>query len=118
MPHFYFLGTGIILFWVTALSAGREMRSQIQTIAHELTHTLFAFLTLHLVKRVRLNPDGSGGSMAFSGQGNWLITLAPYFFPLFAFLYMLIMPWLLQISDNYHSHPSNTLMKKTGEQWN
>ena len=100
-PHYYFLGAGIVFFWVIAFSAGREIRVQIQTIAHELTHTLFAFLTLHFIRRIRLNPDGSGGSMAFSGHGNWLITLAPYFFPLFAALYMLIMPWLLDITDSH-----------------
>ena len=92
--HFYYMAAGIVFFWFIAITAGRELRSQIQTIAHELTHTLFAFLTLHFVKRVRLNPDGSGGSMAFAGHGNWLITLAPYFFPLFASIYMLIMPCL------------------------
>ena len=99
--HFYYMAAGIIFFWFVAITAGRELRSQIQTIAHELTHTLFAFLTLHFVKRVRLNPDGSGGSMAFAGHGNWLITLAPYFFPLFASIYMLIMPWLLETTDKY-----------------
>ena len=100
-PHYYFMGAGIIFFWVVAFTAGREIRVQIQTIAHELTHTLFAFLTLHFIRRIRLNPDGSGGSMAFAGQGNWLITLAPYFFPLFAAFYMLIMPWLLAATDDY-----------------
>ena len=99
--HFYYMGAGIIFFWFIAFTAGRELRAQIQTIAHELTHTLFAYLTLHFVKRVRLNPDGSGGSMAFAGHGNWLITLAPYFFPLFASIYMLIMPWLLEATDKY-----------------
>ncbi|MBQ9034684.1 MAG: M50 family metallopeptidase [Alphaproteobacteria bacterium] len=100
-PHFYFFGAGILFFWIIAFTAGREIRVQIQTIAHELTHTLFAFLTLHFIRRIRLNPDGSGGSMAFAGHGNWLITLAPYFFPLFAFFYMLLMPWLLNISDSH-----------------
>jgi hypothetical protein len=80
---------------------GSQVRHQIQIIAHELTHTLFAILTLHFVKKIRLNPDGSGGSMQLSGHGNWLIVLAPYFFPLFAALYMLIMPFLLRVSDNH-----------------
>ena len=72
-----------------------------QIISHELTHTFFAYLTFHDAGRIRLNPDGSGGSMVLKGQGNWLITLAPYFFPLFAFFYMIFMPWLLDISDNH-----------------
>lgn len=99
--HFYYMASGIVFFWFIAFTVGRELRGQIQTIAHELTHTMFAYLTLHFVKRVRLNPDGSGGSMAFAGRGNWLITLSPYFFPLFAAVYMLIMPRLLEITGKY-----------------
>ncbi|MGN0912197.1 MAG: hypothetical protein ACI4OE_02725, partial [Alphaproteobacteria bacterium] len=57
-----------------------------------------AYLTLHIAGRIRLNPDGSGGSMQLNGHGNWLISLAPYFFPLFAFIYMLLMPSLLSVS--------------------
>ena len=98
---FLFFGAGIVFFWIIAFTVGSEIRHQIQIIAHELTHTLFAILTLHFVKKIRLNPDGSGGSMQLSGHGNWLIVLAPYFFPLFAALYMLIMPFLLKITDNH-----------------
>lgn len=97
--QFYCVGAGILFYFVTAISAGSEIRSQIQIIAHELTHTFFAYLTLHFVHCVRLNPDGSGGSMVLKGRGNWLITLAPYFFPLFAFFYMLIMPWLTEVIE-------------------
>ena len=99
--EFYCFGAGVAFFWIVALCVGSQVRHQIQIIAHELTHTLFAILTLHFVKKIRLNPDGSGGSMQLSGHGNWLIILAPYFFPLFAFFYMLIMPFLLRVSDNH-----------------
>lgn len=99
--EFYFVGAGIAFFWVVAFTVGSQVRHQIQIIAHELTHTLFAILTLHFVKKIRLNPDGSGGSMQLSGHGNWIIILAPYFFPLFAALYMLIMPSLLRLTGNY-----------------
>lgn len=95
--RFYCVGVGILFYFITALTAGSEIRSQIQIIAHELTHTLFAYLTLHFVRCIRLNPDGTGGSMVLRGRGNWLITLAPYFFPLFAFFYMLLLPWLSKI---------------------
>lgn len=94
---FYLLGTGIVFFCFTVLAAGYNMRQSMQIVAHELTHSVFALLTLHKVEKIRLNPDGSGGSMQLRGRGNWLITLAPYFFPLFAFLFMLIMPALLTV---------------------
>ena len=57
--------------------------------AHELTHAFFALLTFHKVVHIHLNMDESGGAMGFKGKGNWLITIAPYFFPLFLFFMML-----------------------------
>lgn len=60
-------------------------RGKAETLEHEITHTLFAMATLHSVERIDLKEEG-GGSMTFSGGGNWLIAIAPYFFPLTAFL--------------------------------
>lgn len=58
---------------------------------HELTHMLFAVLTLHKPKGLDLNQD-IGGSFSFIGKGNWLIALAPYFFPTFTFIIMIGTP--------------------------
>ena len=96
----YAFGGGVLLYASAILFAGYNTCRNLQVISHELTHTVFALLTLHSAGRIRVNPDGSGGSMQLKGGGNWLITLAPYFFPLFAFLYMLIMPYLLRASDS------------------
>ena len=52
----------------------------LQTLEHELTHGLFALLTLHRIIRLRAALTG-GGHIEFVGKGNWLITAAPYFFP-------------------------------------
>lgn len=98
---FLTLGVGFVFFWGTIFLSGYTTRNAMQVISHELTHTFFAYITLHNAGRIRLNPDGSGGSMQLNGHGNWLISLAPYFFPLFAFFYMLIMPYLLRVSDNH-----------------
>ena len=62
-----------------------SVRTSMQIIAHELTHSFFALLTFHKVKHIRVADDNSGGSMGFEGEGNWLIIIAPYFFPLFCF---------------------------------
>ena len=97
---FLMVGAGFVFFWGTIFLSGYTTRNSMQVISHELTHTFFAYLTLHNAGRIRLNPDGSGGSMQLNGHGNWLISLAPYFFPLFAFFYMLMMPYLLKVSDN------------------
>ena len=97
---FLMVGAGFVFFWGTIFLSGYTTRNSMQVISHELTHTFFAYLTLHNAGRIRLNHDGSGGSMQLNGHGNWLISLAPYFFPLFAFFYMLLMPYLLKVSDN------------------
>ena len=96
---FYAMGAGVLFYVLTILMAGYNNCHTMQVVSHELTHIFFAHLTFHNAGRVRINPDGSGGSMIVKGGGNWLISLAPYFFPLFAFLYMLVMPTLLKISN-------------------
>ena len=58
---------------------------------HELTHMLFAVLTFHKPKGLDVNQD-VGGSFSFEGRGNWLIALAPYFFPTFWFFIVLLTP--------------------------
>ena len=83
-------GGGSILFILSMTMSDGAVRTGLQTIAHELTHTFFAFITFHKIKHVRLNPDDSGGSMGFEGEGNWLITISPYFFPLFVFFFMIL----------------------------
>ncbi len=82
------------------------------TLEHEATHALFALLTLHRIVAFRASL-GRGGQVKFLGKGNWLITVAPYFFPTAALLLFLVafllpfpgLPWrgfLLGISLAYH----------------
>ncbi len=59
---------------------------------HEFTHAIFAWLTGHKILRQEWNLK-EGGRIEFVGSGNWLITVAPYFFPTSAFL--LLFPALL-----------------------
>lgn len=69
------------------------------TLEHELTHALFAWLTFVPVIELR----SSDGSVLGAGQteghvrlqgGNWLIDIAPYFFPT-ASAALLLATWLL-----------------------
>ena len=66
-----------------------SVRTSMQVIAHEFTHAFFALITFHKLKHIRLNPDDTGGEMGFEGQGNWLIVIAPYFFPIFIMIFVL-----------------------------
>jgi len=86
---FLFFGGGIIFFVFAKMMSDSTVRTSMQTVAHELTHAFFALLTLHKVKEIHLDKD-KGGDMVFEGEGNWLIVVAPYFFPLFCFGFMVI----------------------------
>ena len=95
---------GFIFFFICRSMMDKEINQTFEVATHELTHGVFALLTLHKVKSIRVNPDDTGGEMAFSGRGNWLIIIAPYFFPLVAFVVM------IGISVYTHYAPSNYLI--------
>ena len=73
---------GVVLMILVWVFAGVRQNA-LSTLEHELTHVVFAWLTFHRVKGLEVNDDGSG-RMVYVGKGNWLIALAPYFFPLAA----------------------------------
>lgn len=81
---------GFFIFFVSRTIADKSVRVGMQVLAHEFTHAFFALITFHKINHIRLNPDDSGGEVGFKGKGNWLIIIAPYFFPLFAFFYMVV----------------------------
>ena len=61
--------------------------SALSIFEHEITHMLFAVLTFHSPKDINIQ-RGIGGNFVFAGRGNWLIFIAPYFFPTSAVLVM------------------------------
>lgn len=73
---------GVILYAAAWYSMFRRpiFGTFLSTLEHELTHALFALLTLHPVTTVKATWR-HGGHMMFRGEGNWLITISPYFFP-------------------------------------
>ena len=80
---------GFFIFFISRSMADSSVKASMEIIAHELTHAFFAVITFHKVKHIKAEGDDSGGSMSFEGEGNWLIVIAPYFFPLFAFFFMI-----------------------------
>jgi hypothetical protein len=94
------LGDAVVLFWRNpysglALLAGMTLLLAWHrrwgtlgfwaTFEHEMTHILFALLTLHPVRALQAT-EGQGGLMSHGGNGNWLVSIAPYFFPTFPLL--------------------------------
>ena len=95
---------GVFLFFISRSMMDSSVKSNMEIVAHEMTHAFFALLTLHKVTGIRVEGDNSGGNMSFEGEGNWLIVIAPYFFPLFGFFYM------IAFSVYTHFAPSNLIL--------
>lgn len=92
---------GAILFVFQSIRYGDKFL----TFEHELTHAIFAFLTFKKDIKININnptPDALG-HCTYTGGGNWLITLAPYFFPtltvFFALLYLIVSDGFFIILD-------------------
>ncbi len=65
------------------------MMNWFSTLDHELTHAVFAVLSLNRV--TGLNATGyAGGATHYQGYRNWIITLSPYFVPLLSLIILLI----------------------------
>ncbi len=107
----FLLGTGLFfLVWKRFLRDSRLGKLLI-TFEHESTHALFALLSGHRITGFQATQGR--GQVRFHGGGNWLISVAPYFFPtlallLFLFAYLLPfpgLPWqsfLLGVALGYH----------------
>jgi hypothetical protein len=89
----FLLGAGAYaLFWLVVIRR-RAHLGFLATFEHELTHALFAWATLHRVIGFRATLR-SGGHIRYVGRGNWLIAVAPYFFPTVSLLVILVLHWL------------------------
>ncbi len=88
-PMMWF-GIGAASYWLAWRLLLRRplLGSFLPTLEHELTHALFALLTFHPITAVKATWRGDG-VMRYVGEGNWLITIAPYFFPTLSALLML-----------------------------
>ncbi len=86
-------GAGMAAYAAVFFVIMRGEHSFLSTAEHELTHLLFAVLTFHKPVDLDIGTRSNGGYVAFKGKGNWLITITPYFFPLFAVILMFLFPF-------------------------
>ena len=91
-------GIGFILWVLLYLLAPRPVRTYV--LAHELTHALWALASGERVWGFKLSKDG--GRVVVSGN-NLLITLAPYFFPLYTAL-VIVLYFLLSLFWNVEGY--------------
>ena len=82
--------TAVFVFWALPVPV------RLYVLAHELTHALWGALLGARISGLRV--AGSGGYVKLS-QSNWLIALAPYFFPLYTFIVILAYYILLIFFD-------------------
>jgi hypothetical protein len=85
------------VFWFLFLRQARG--GWFSTLEHELTHAFFALLSFHKVHSIKATQD-EGGYVQYSGGGNWLISISPYFFPTFSFILAIAL---------FFANPSNLL---------
>lgn len=92
-PLWFFLAGagGYVLLFEVALRR-TWFGSAVSTLEHELTHALFALATVHKVGKLRITRH-DGGHVEVLG-GNWLISLAPYFFPTVTIAVMVVNTFL------------------------
>lgn len=81
---YYFLAGGLI-YCVAHFIFKKPIFTYV--IAHELTHALFAVIFGGSVKSLQASERGGRVTVT---KSNFLITLAPYFFPLYAFIALLL----------------------------
>lgn len=80
---------GYLFLW-QVLFRRRQTGSFLSTLEHECTHALVAFLTLHGVTGMRVTWNQGGHVRYTRGEGNWLITIAPYFIPTISIIAVLL----------------------------
>jgi hypothetical protein len=91
------LGAGFFLWQIIFFLLSRPVRTYV--LAHELTHAIWGLLMGARVSKMKISKDS--GSVVLS-KTNFLITLAPYFFPLYT---VIIVAAYFIISQFYNVTP-------------
>src|SRR5438094_7862183 len=83
--EFWFFSLGVILWLIAFLGLPRPVI--VYVFGHEVTHVLWVWLMGGRVSKFRVS--GAGGHIV-TNRTNFLIALAPYFFPLYSVLAILV----------------------------
>lgn len=84
---FPFIISGVI-FLIILLVIPKKFTHFWVVFTHELTHVFLAVITFNHIEG--FSASLGGGVTSYTGRSNWLIRLAPYFFPLYAVFLILI----------------------------
>ncbi|RMF60059.1 MAG: hypothetical protein D6748_04920 [Calditrichaeota bacterium] len=84
--------SGLIIYLLMSVFIFKQRGEFWNILEHELTHALFALLFFKRVDSLSTKRD-YGGEVVVHGS-NFIITLSPYFFPLFTVLILFIKPFM------------------------
>ena len=86
--------TGAATYWLLdrLIFGHQAVGSWFSTLEHEITHAIFAWGTFHRVIGMHVTSH-NGGHVTFTGGGNWLIYIAPYWFPTLCVPIMVYSAW-------------------------
>ena len=75
--------SGVLVYFVLwrVVFSARLWGSWLPTFIHELNHAVVAILTLHRIRDFHASYRRGGHVKYVGGEGNWLITIAPYIVP-------------------------------------
>ncbi len=83
--EFWFFSLGVVLWLIAFFGLPRPLL--IYVFGHELTHALWVWMMGGRVSRFRVGRDGGH---ILTDKNNFLIALAPYFFPLYSLLVLAV----------------------------
>lgn len=86
--YWYFFGGGV-LYAVAALTLLKTNLQYYQTKHHESLHEAACQILLRPIESISAS-SSKGGQLVHGGKSNLFITLAPYSFPLFTYLFLLL----------------------------
>lgn len=87
-----------IFVWWIQISTIKQNVEWLRIFSHEATHALFNILFFNRVIKFYAGND-DGGQVAYKGRDNFIISLSPYFFPLFT---VIILIFRLLVKENLY----------------
>lgn len=98
---FDFFIYGMLVYFLTFALLLRRRFTFWSTFEHEFTHILFALVMFKPVHAMMV-VDGMGGETFIGKKPNFLILLAPYFFPTFPLMALLLKPVIKPVYFKYY----------------
>jgi hypothetical protein len=101
-PEFAAFGLGCFAWMVLFFGFRNRLMVWLYVAGHELTHALFVLIFLGRVSQIHIS---SGGGHILTDRNNFVISLAPYFFPFYtavAIIAWAVLQWVFRDSGSFN----------------